>query len=146
MMTHSMCLTSTGTPASHDCNMSSERSTRLSYFLIYQFFDVYDVLWCYMFISIIQSSIAVFITPYCYVHFWNYYGKFIMVSCPVSGRVVLLGDKCNWHPVLLHSFNTDHIYNSSLITFFISLYYYFVTFMIITLLFKWGCKTVFSFK
>ena len=40
-----------------------------------------------------------------------------MVSCPVSGRVVLLVSGHNWCPLQLCSFlNTDHIFSSSLIT------------------------------
>jgi len=42
-------------------------------------------------------------------------GKFTVVVCPVSVRVVPVTG-CNWHA--LHFLNMDHIFSSSLITLF----------------------------
>ena len=45
-----------------------------------------------------------------------------MVGCPVSGRVVLLVNECNWYPFSIVQFlSTNYIVSSSLTTFIISL-------------------------
>ena len=50
------------------------------------------------------------------------YGKFIMVGCPVPGRVALPANECNVCPFSLAQFlGIDHIFSSSLIMLVISL-------------------------
>ena len=49
----------------------------------------------------------------------NVYRKFIMVGCPLSGRVVLRVKEHNWHTFsIAHFLYTNHTFSLSLITFF----------------------------
>ena len=100
----------------------------------------YSVLF-FIYVNIVQKS-SFHKTIIYEVNFRNDYGKFLMVGCPVSGRVV---NECSWYPfsIVQVFFNTK-----SYLQFFIN--YFCITTLIATfmdtaLFFNWGCKNTLLF-